>query len=342
MTPITNPTPQHALRGHRPTRPGGRVANSPALQARLAARLTPRDRWLLRMLHEHRVLTSTQIRQLAFPSARAANQRLLELHRWRVIDRFQPFVTRGSAPMHYVLDTAGATTLAAEHGIEPTDLGYRHDRAIGIAHSLQLAHNVGVNDWFTALVAHARHTPDTTLTAWWSETRCHRHFGDLVRPDGYGRWRDHDMAVEFFLEYDLGTEPTRTVAAKLHDYAALAAATGITTPVLIWLTTARREVTVRTALKNAWQNLDTPDAVPIATAAADLLSEAAPPSPAAPVWLPLDTSDQCRLAELAAAWPSLDQTTPPTAPNPDMTHAVTTGRAALPAPKPMPPEPPWR
>ena len=50
----------------RPDRAGGRLARSPGLLAALAARLTARDRWLLRMLHEHRVLTTTHITQLAF------------------------------------------------------------------------------------------------------------------------------------------------------------------------------------------------------------------------------------------------------------------------------------
>ena len=45
----------------RPDHASGRLARSPGLLAALAARLTARDRWLLRMLHEHRVLTTTQI-----------------------------------------------------------------------------------------------------------------------------------------------------------------------------------------------------------------------------------------------------------------------------------------
>ena len=47
----------------------------------LAGRLTARDRWLLRMLHEHRVLTTSQIIQLAFGTtrARSVNRRALEV-----------------------------------------------------------------------------------------------------------------------------------------------------------------------------------------------------------------------------------------------------------------------
>ena len=42
-------------------RSAGRLARGPALTAAFAARLTARDRWLLRMIHEHRVLTTGQI-----------------------------------------------------------------------------------------------------------------------------------------------------------------------------------------------------------------------------------------------------------------------------------------
>ncbi|GAA5116470.1 replication-relaxation family protein [Haloechinothrix salitolerans] len=105
------------------------------------------------MLSEHRVLTTTQITQLAFPSRHVAHARLLKLHRWRVVDRFQPLVARGSAPHHYVLDTAGAAIIADEDGISPHELGYRHDRAMAIAHSLQLAHTVATNGFFASLVA---------------------------------------------------------------------------------------------------------------------------------------------------------------------------------------------
>src|SRR5437899_32689 len=133
---VSEPLPQRALRGHRPHRPTLRTAVTGDHLARLATHLTPRDRWLVWMLYEHRVLTTHQIAALAWYSERAANLRLLQLYKWRLIDRFQPFVTSGSAPMHYVLDVAGAAALAHAHGLDVRDLNYRHDRAIGIAHSL--------------------------------------------------------------------------------------------------------------------------------------------------------------------------------------------------------------
>ena len=149
---IRKPRPQREL--HAPTtRTRARPALSLDHHIRLAHRLTPRDRWLIRMLHEHRVLTTDQITTMAFPSPRAARHRLLELYRWNVIDRFQPLVGVGSAPMHYVLGGAGAGVLAAEEGITVRALGYRRDDVLAVAHRHTLAHTVAVNDVFAELVA---------------------------------------------------------------------------------------------------------------------------------------------------------------------------------------------
>src|SRR3954452_22092739 len=82
---ISNPTPQRALRGHMPKRPTPRAATTGEHHAHLAGRLTVRDRWLARMLHEHKVFTTQQIVELCYPSARAANHRLLDLFKWRVV-----------------------------------------------------------------------------------------------------------------------------------------------------------------------------------------------------------------------------------------------------------------
>jgi hypothetical protein len=351
---ITNPTRQRALRGHKATRPTPRAANTADHQAALAWRLTPRDRWIIRMLWEHRVLTSHQITALAFPSFRSGRMRLRELYLWGVVDRFQPFVTVGTAPMHYVLAPAGAAVLAAEDGLDVTELGYRHDRTFGVAHSLRLAHTVGVNEWFTALVDRARHsdpTERTALRAWWSETRCARHFGDLIKPDAYGRWTVLGREVEFFLEYDFGTEVLATLAGKLAGYHGLAQATGITTPVLVWLPTTRREAAARRLLHRTWRALDRPRSVPVATATAELLSPHAPhSSPADEVWLPLDTahtatgsgfvSARRELHRLLDAWPHLP---PPTTDSDPGTGLGGEPGMALnaplmaPAPAPMPP-----
>jgi len=242
--------------------------------ALLAGRLTDRDRQLCRLLREHRVLTTSQIRELAFGSLNVAQHRLVALARLGVLERFRPVWPHGggSAPWHYVLGPAGAAVLAAEQAATPAQLGYRRDRTLAIAHSQRLAHQVGVNGFFTALAAHARRHPNTELLTWLSERACAERWGHVVRPDGYGHWRDDDGEVDFFLEYDTGTEPLERLLAKVHAYTELANATEIDTPVLFWLPGPGREATLHQALRHP--------IITLATATARIA-----PHPAGPVWL---------------------------------------------------------
>lgn len=334
---VSNPTPQRQLRSHRPERPVPRVLNSAEHHAWLARHLTDRDRWLCRMLFEHHVLTSTQIIDIAFTGRRAANLRLRNLYQWGVVHRFQPHRDRGSHPMYYVLDTAGAVTLAREEGIDPRQLGFSREREIGRAFSLQLAHTVGCNGLFTALIRRAREPGATgKLSAWWSAARCGRHWGDIVTPDGYGRWREGHREVEWFVEFDFGTEQLSRLAGKLARYERLADTTGITTPVLVWLPSAAREANARKALTEALRALDRPARVPVATSSGEAAAD--PLDMAAPRWrrvAELDTTSRVALADLSTLWPNLDTPTP-TTPRP-ASSAPASLRPELTPPRPMPP-----
>jgi DNA-binding CsgD family transcriptional regulator len=278
--------------------------------AELAGRLTPEDRALCRLLAEHQVLAAAQIADLLYGSAHTARHRLLALHRLRVVDRFRPLVAlgEGSAPYHYVLGEAGAQVLAAELGVEVHQLGYRRDRAVAVAHSPTLPQLLAASGFFAALAAAARRQPDAAVLAWWSAGRCAQQWGELVRPDAYGRWREAGSEVDFFLEichpdleeppggaFDAGnTGPGRggdswveRLAQKLTGYAALAAGTRIPTPVLVWCPSAGLEDQARAALPVL--------PVPVATA------QQTPDGPAGPLWLPLGRAvPRRRLAALAA------------------------------------------
>jgi hypothetical protein len=269
--------------------PGGRSAA--ARLAGLAARVTDHDRTLCRLLHDHRVLTTSQLVDLAFPTRNAAEHRLAILHQLGVVDRFRPRHTPGSAPYHYVLGPLGAALLAAEAEQDPAEFGYRRDRALALAHSQRLGHLLGVNGFFAALAREARHQQgDAALEGWWSEQRCAARWGRLVHPDGYGRWRERHARVDFFLEYDRGSEPLARLAAKLPRYLQLAQASEIATPLLLWLPTPAREAAARQALGGS--------SLPVATATPD-----PDQTPAGPLWLPLHTSGpRRRLAQLATAW----------------------------------------
>jgi hypothetical protein len=331
----------------RPGRPrsGGRLARSPQLAAGLSARLTARDRWLLRMLHEHRVLTTDQVTQLAFGTTRAATARLATLYEHRAVDRFRPLAPAGSSPLHFVLDDAGAMLLAEEDGITASELGYRRDRAMAVALSQRLGHDTGANGVFTSLAAAARASGGrAALDRWWGERRCAAAWGGRARPDGYGRWSEQRpgqpaVTVDFFLEYDTGTEPLTRLVAKLTGYADLAARTGITTPVLFWLPGARREAALHRRLagpppagiRNAASAAQVPG-VPVATATA-----AGPEGPAGAAWLPAGSpGPRLRLAQLAPV-PAAPRASSPAGGGPDGGEAARPPGLPWYPPRPVPP-----
>lgn len=261
-----------------------RVDESLLLQA--ASQLTDRDRYLCRLLLEHRVLTTAQVADVGFESIRRALFRLGQLRRLRIVDRFRPLATAGSAPYHWVLDTLGAAVVAAERGVEVADLPWRRDKAIALATSERLGHAVGVNGFFTALLRTARHQPGAELVLWWSERRCAASWGSFARPDGYGVWAEAARRVAFCFEHDNGTERLARLSDKLPGYARLFAAGGRRLWVLFDFPGSGREAEARRALRH-------PE-VPVATA---VVRPGA--SPAEAIWLPVgDTQPRHRLADL--------------------------------------------
>jgi len=240
--------------------------------------LTHRDRMLLDVLAEHQVLTTPQIAQLAFPSLDRAQHRLNRLYRLGVLDRFRWHVPAGSISWHYTLGTHGAALVAAGRGTDPPRPAELRRRITRLAASPRLAHTVGLNGFFTALAAHARAEPGAALAAWWSEGRCAGHYGQIVRPDGYGAWNEDGRRVEFFLEFDTGTESLGRLVAELSDYTDLAVAGGPAHVVLFWLPSPRREANLQRLLDQA----SLP--APVATAAAEF-ADSLGVGPAGSVWL---------------------------------------------------------
>ena len=290
---VTTPLPSASSR-----RGGGSAASDPLRAGRgldplvVLRSLTDRDRYLVSVLAEHQVLTTAQVTQLAFPSLDVAQRRLLRLTRLAVLDRFRWHALVGSEAWHYTLGPSGAAIVAAGRGAEaprPADL---RRRALRLAASPRLAHLLGVNGWFCALAAHAHTHPDTALVAWWSERRCAEHYGELVRPDGYGAYREAGIHAEFFVEYDTGSEPLARLADKLGDYAELAIAGGPGHPVVLWLPSALREAHLHQLLA------ERPPTGPVATATMELAA-ALGTNPAGPLWLAPGREHRRRLIDLA-------------------------------------------
>ena len=250
---------------------------------RIAGRLTDRDHDICHLLHEHRVLTTNQLTDVCFDSLRKAQKRLRLLHEWRVLDRFRPrHYDGGSDPFYYCLGPVGAQMVAADNDTPTADVRWRPNTAAALASSQRLAHLVGSNGLFTALIRAARERPECALREWWSEARCTAAWGRYVRPDGYGVWTDGRKVAPFLLEYDNGTERHARLVAKLDGYRRLQAAVGHPTLLLFRFPTVRRETEARRALA------DTGTDLPIVTGAPH--HRCAPWDPAGPVWQPLRAS----------------------------------------------------
>ncbi len=302
----------------------------PAL-AVLARRLTARDIWLLDMLQEHTVLTSTHLTDLLATSRRSVNRRLATLTDLGVLHSFRPHHRPGSAPEHYVLGPAGATLLAARYATTPATLGWHPDHANRTMFSPFLAHDLGVRAFFARLARPTR--PGEQLTAWWSEQRCAHLWADLAHPDGYGHYTGPNGELSFFIEYDTGTEALPRLAAKLDDYAELATATHTRPLILFTLHSARRE----THLHDRLTGHPALEHVAVATTSRDQHHPATGHHhPADPLWLSVShRSARTRLTDLPTAWPAHQR--PDSIAANDETGAHADGRRRIPAPAPLPP-----
>ncbi|WP_051970820.1 replication-relaxation family protein [Kitasatospora azatica] len=304
----------------------------PAL-AVLARRLTPRDIWLLEMLQEHTVLTSTHLTDLLTTSRRSVNRRLATLTDLSVLHSFRPHHRPGSAPEHYVLGPAGANLLAARYATTPAALGWHPEQATRTMFSPFLAHDLGARTFFTHLTRPTR--PREQLTAWWSEQRCEHLWADLAHPDGYGHYKGLSGAVSFFLEYDTGTEALTRLARKLDDYAELATTTRTRPLILFTLHSGARETNLHDRLTGhpALEHLA------VATTSRDQHHPATGHHhPADPLWLPVSHPGiRTRLADLPTAWPIHQRPGTATATADQDTGDRSDGRRRIPAPTPTPP-----
>lgn len=283
---------------------------------RVSARLTERDREILALLADLRVLTTDQVARLGFTSAITARHRLQELVGLRVLDVFRPRAERGSYPNHYILAPLGAAVVASqdpdlpEHQVKRIQRRVRLDQQLALGRERILAHQKGVNDFYIGLRQRAARVPGAELVAWMGERGLGDAYGDgfeerirgeARRPDGYGQWREDGRETRFLLEYDRGTENLERLAAKLegyHDFFQDAAgADFLRANGEVWLLfaflSARRERNARHALRASAHARD----LHLATGVVEIGDD-----PGEAHWLPLDAEGglRSRLADLPA------------------------------------------
>jgi len=183
--------------------------------------LDERDHQVLISLLEHKVLTTDQIKSLFFRSLRRCQHRLSELRVLGVISSFTPRrgFAEGRPPACWFLTKTGLAVIAECKGVRASDLSWIPDE--GYRRSKNLAHRLGVNAFFCALIEASRAREGHCLVSWRPEHWV-RTMGAEVKPDGFGRYLHPGGACEFYLEYDRGTEAFGALSRKLEGYLRLA------------------------------------------------------------------------------------------------------------------------
>jgi hypothetical protein len=189
----------------------------------LVRRLDARERALLVAIYEHKVLVTEHLKAKFFGSLRRAQDRLRHLAQRELIETWYPPQPRGTgkASGHHTLTESGAQVVASLLGIARSELRYVVRDEEDREQDSYLAHRIGVNEFFCALIeagcANERHG----LYKWVPE-RTVRTADGWIRPDSYGVFLHPNGALDFYLEYDRGTETTRQLANKLAGYLGVA------------------------------------------------------------------------------------------------------------------------
>jgi hypothetical protein len=294
----------------------------------VSAHLTERDRRLLALLAEVRVLTVWQIARLEFGSPVTARHRMQLLVGLQVLDGFRPRAERGSTPIHYLLSPLGAAVVVAtdpDRSQQESDKILRRARddrqVLALGTTGTLAHTLGVNDFYVGLRERAARAGSGAELVGWEGERSVRDstgegevYGHGCRPDAYGHWREGGHDAAFFLEYDRGTEQLARLVAKVEEFRHFfedetgrwwMRQRGPLPWVLFCFLSEQRERHARRALAAAASGHSD---LRVATAVVPLGAD-----PGARVWLPLD-SDGPRLD--LASLPSLTPAAVPTLPAP--------------------------
>ena len=185
--------------------------------------LDARERAILVAIYEHKVLVTNHLKAMFFGSARRAQDRLHQLARLGLIETWYPPRPRGTgkAPGHHTLTESGARVVASLLGVARSELRYAIRDQEDREQDAWLAHRLGVNEFFCALIEAGRTTDGHGLAKWVPERTVTTADG-WIRPDGFGVFLHPSGALDFYLEYDRGTETTRQLANKLAGYVGVA------------------------------------------------------------------------------------------------------------------------
>lgn len=185
--------------------------------------LDARERAVMLAIYQHKVLLTKHLKAMFFGSLRRAQDRLRQLAQLGLIETWYPPQPRrtGKAPGHHTLTESGAQLVASLLGIARSELRYVDRNQEDREQDSYLSHRIGVNEFFCALIEAGRANDGHGLAKWVPE-RTVRIAEGWIRPDGFGVLLHPNGALDFYLEYDRGTETMRQLANKLAGYIGVA------------------------------------------------------------------------------------------------------------------------
>jgi hypothetical protein len=190
--------------------------------------LTDRDRAVLDNLYHYRLLSTSQLELLRqhdpdsdcqFHSRRALNTRLQRLFHHRYVNRVQRPLDKGSLEPIYLLDVNGAKAMAAVYG----EVSYKTPAQLPKGEFIE--HTLAINTFRVALDVALRSQDEFVLETWQYAPKLSvpsaqppERSPKLLIPDAAVTLRREDRRRYFYLEMDLGTEPSRTLREKCETY----------------------------------------------------------------------------------------------------------------------------
>ena len=196
--------------------------------------LTHRDKEMLVRIWQDRMLYTSQIERIFFPSSQAANVRLRRLWENGYLERYflPTLIFHGSSEALYMLDLKGADIVSVGMGIERAKvlqgMRYLKWKTGTSSFLLTLDHTLATAEFRIAFEEAVMDHPEMRYCGWTPERLCQEEYkqwklmeGKVIgkfRPDGYGQYEYNDRQFSFFVEVDLATMSNKAFASKVGRY----------------------------------------------------------------------------------------------------------------------------
>ncbi len=201
-------------------------------------RISPSEIEILVLLAEKPLLSGKQIADARMSSDTRTRRLLAHLQgRGLVIYSVAPGRIDVPANRHYYLGDDAIRLLARREGTPPGRFAKKHwlspSRLTTLFNALD--HTAKTRQFFVDLIRVSRRRDGEALDTWLDEAAAARRYlwhGEvkLLRPDGYGIYRQRDRALAFYLEWDSGSSSIARYRRKLRAYRECFASAGNRTP----------------------------------------------------------------------------------------------------------------